>query len=347
MPFSKIRHFGFLSFPCTASYYQPFRFFNCSILHPKLHGSQVEPKLSQKSRQKPADPKTVKDALDYCLEIVKTRDYDNYVATLLMQKPVQCRALAIFALNAEVAVIRHKIKRNSGVTGIYQLQFWKDALNLIYGNQPGPAPRQPVVTALRTFAKSADLELLQNLVAARTETLGDRPFPNIDALEKNSDAIHGSLIKLIAQALDPEGLASRRSNCTEAASAMGKALGIVNLLRATIPLLKEDVILLPADLMAIHGLNENDIFRNSKPDAFRAMSKEMCEISKHHLKTSRSYCHSLEKPLRTAFLSSGAKLDHLLGIFEKSGYNIQDSRLQKYYPLLTWQLWWRNFRNVY
>lgn len=78
--------------------------------------------------------------------------------------------------------------------------------------------------------------------------------------------------------MDPEGLASRRSNCTEAASAMGKALGIVNLLRATIPLLKEDVILLPADLMAIHGLNESDIFRNSKPDAFRAMSKEMCEV---------------------------------------------------------------------
>ena len=71
------------------------KYFICFLRHPQLHGSQVEPKLSQKSRQKPADPKAVKDALDYCLEIVKTRDYDNYVATLLMQKPVQCRALAV------------------------------------------------------------------------------------------------------------------------------------------------------------------------------------------------------------------------------------------------------------
>lgn len=47
----------------------------------------------------------------------------------------------ILALNAEIAVIRQKILRNSGVTGIYQLQFWKDAINTLVGQMRGPIPR--------------------------------------------------------------------------------------------------------------------------------------------------------------------------------------------------------------
>lgn len=86
-----------------------------------------------------------------------------------------------------------------------------------------------MVTALRAYAERADLGLLQKLVEARTETLGDRPFKNVETLEKHADDIHGSLIRLMAQALGPEDEGWR--GCDEAGSAMGKAVGIATLLR--------------------------------------------------------------------------------------------------------------------
>lgn len=45
----------------------------------------------------------------------------------------------ILAFNVEVALVRDQIFRNSGTTRIARLQFWKDAIDSIYGD--GIIPR--------------------------------------------------------------------------------------------------------------------------------------------------------------------------------------------------------------
>uniref|UniRef100_A0AC34R3A1 Uncharacterized protein n=1 Tax=Panagrolaimus sp. JU765 TaxID=591449 RepID=A0AC34R3A1_9BILA len=169
------------------------------------------------------------------------------------------------ALNAEVSTIRQKIKRNSGVTGIYQLQFWKDALNTLFGSEKGPIPRQPVVTALHAFGDRNDLELFQRLVESRQETLGDRPFETVKKLEENGRNVHGTLIQLVGSALGD----GQNSEFVAASEFMGSAVGVITLVRATIPLLREGILLLPTDLMTIHGLNGDKIFNNKNPEAFK------------------------------------------------------------------------------
>lgn len=47
----------------------------------------------------------------------------------------------LLAFNVELAVIRDQVVRNSGVSGIYRLQFWKDTLDVLYGQAKGPLPR--------------------------------------------------------------------------------------------------------------------------------------------------------------------------------------------------------------
>jgi hypothetical protein len=93
--------------------------------------------------------------------------------------------MQILALNVEISIIRHKIKRNSGVTGINQLKFWRDALETL-GERKGPLPRlanflsnvflwnstvhrQPVMLALSAFDWREDLPLLQSLVESRQQ----------------------------------------------------------------------------------------------------------------------------------------------------------------------------------
>jgi len=169
------------------------------------------------------------DHLNYCAQLVEQRDYDSFLATRLLSLNKQERIFPILALNAEVSVIRQKILRNSGVTGIYQLQFWKDALNTLAGKMRGPVPRQPVVSALQHFkiVNGDNLQLFHELVSARQETLGDRPFESIEKLEANSRAVHGTLIHLIGQQLGN----SESEAFSEASNNLGIAVGVSTLLR--------------------------------------------------------------------------------------------------------------------
>jgi hypothetical protein len=42
-------------------------------------------------------------------------------------------------------MVRNQIQRNSGTAGIYRLQFWKDAIDTIFGHKVGPLPRYDVL----------------------------------------------------------------------------------------------------------------------------------------------------------------------------------------------------------
>lgn len=56
-----------------------------------------------------------------------------------------------------------------------------------------PKLRQPVLTALESYADPAEVPLLQRLVEARQATLGDRPFETLEKLEHNCELVHGTL----------------------------------------------------------------------------------------------------------------------------------------------------------
>ncbi|KAF7639284.1 hypothetical protein Mgra_00001245, partial [Meloidogyne graminicola] len=114
-----------------------------------------------------------------------------------MPKPFQAKIFTILALNAEISTLRHKIKRNSGVSNINQMGFWNDALNSL-ARRDALIPRQPVILALQAFnnfpvLSTNDFNLYLNLIKARQATLGDRPFENLKALEDHCKMLFGSL----------------------------------------------------------------------------------------------------------------------------------------------------------
>lgn len=57
------------------------------------------------------------DALEYCVRVLKARDYDNFAAMVTMPSETRGRILSLLALNAEVSVIRQVVEgveRDSG-----------------------------------------------------------------------------------------------------------------------------------------------------------------------------------------------------------------------------------------
>ncbi|PIO53390.1 hypothetical protein TELCIR_25276, partial [Teladorsagia circumcincta] len=76
---------------------------------------------------------------------VRSRDHDNYQALLTMPKSCQpeLAAVRLLAFNVELALVREKItQRTADATGMYRLQFWRDAIAAIYGDSAAPIPRQ-------------------------------------------------------------------------------------------------------------------------------------------------------------------------------------------------------------
>uniref|UniRef100_A0A0N5AGE2 Bestrophin homolog n=1 Tax=Syphacia muris TaxID=451379 RepID=A0A0N5AGE2_9BILA len=314
------------------------------------------------------------EAFQHCMKLVKARDYSNYVGALLHPTTLQPEIFALLAFNVEVAVVRDQIKRNSGVTGIYRLQFWKDTVEAIYLNPNAPLPRQPVATALASYVKLKDAKLLIDLITSRQHTLGDRPYTALSDICDYGRNTTGALLKLIMNVLlrkfycadtarkDDECL----MKCYEAAENMGAAVGIVTILRlffaletlalkskawlyklviSVAPLLSRGILLLPVDLMTTYNVK---VGRKSLFDGeITFLLRDMANEAKVRLLNSRKLKDVIPKELRMPLMASGTTVDFVLSVLEESKYNLLDARLQRNPELLAWRLWWKKMNKVY
>ncbi|KAM3718208.1 NADH dehydrogenase (ubiquinone) complex I, assembly factor [Dirofilaria immitis] len=304
---------------------------------------------SQRPHLKPPSKKLINEALHQCLQITRKRDYTNYVAGLIMPSEIQPALFTLLAFNVELAVIRDQVVRNSGISGIYRLQFWKDTLDILYGQAKGPLPRQPIAIALSLFGHRFDEHLLRNLIAARQRTLGDRPFESLSDVKKYGIETTGSVTQLVMHLLSGPRIAEVQlsDEAIQAVQSMSHAVSIITLIRSMMPLLSRGIFLLPNDLMQKYQLSADDVLGNKKQNALRDLVKELTDIAEEELLKSRQYRESIEPKLRLALMASGATLDHLLKTLRESSYNLLNTRLQRGYDLLAWRFWWRKLLGRY
>jgi len=75
---------------------------------------------------------------NYCLELVKKSDYENYLATLLLPLSIQRAAFGLRACNIEMAQVQ-EVTSNKQIAQM-RMQFWKEAIEQIYSDQPPHRP---------------------------------------------------------------------------------------------------------------------------------------------------------------------------------------------------------------
>ncbi|KAM4579819.1 NADH dehydrogenase (ubiquinone) complex I, assembly factor 6 isoform 1-T1 [Odontesthes bonariensis] len=274
----------------------------------------------------------------YCLDMVRSRDYEGFLSCLLVPEEVRRSALALRAFNVELAQVKDSVSQKT--IGLMRMQFWKTAIEEIYRDDP---PNQPVSTELWRAVRSHSLtkRWLLRIITEREKDMEDRAYRNLQELEKYSENTQSSLLYLLLECLGVKNV-----HADHAASHIGKAQGIVTCLRATPYHSSRRKVYLPMDICMLHGASQEDFIRGSREQNIRDVVYDIASQAHVHLQHARSFSHSVPAAASLAFLSTVALEDYLQRV-RKADFDVFHKSLQNRNPLLPIQLYLRSWKNTY
>ncbi|XP_042529143.1 NADH dehydrogenase (ubiquinone) complex I, assembly factor 6 isoform X2 [Dipodomys spectabilis] len=248
----------------------------------RLPGSAV-PRRSVAAASGPAS----RGSDHYCLELLRKRDYESYLCSLLLPAESRSSAFALRAFNVELAQVKDSVSEKT--IGLMRMQFWKKAVEDIYCDKP---PHQPVAIELWKAVKRHNLtkRWLMKIIDEREKNLDDKAYRNIQELENYAENTQSSLLYLTLEILGIKNL-----HADHAASHIGKAQGIVTVLRATPYHGSRRKVFLPMDICMLHGVSQEDFLRRNQNKNMRDVIYDIASQAHLHIK-------HRERLLQTTFL---------------------------------------------
>jgi len=182
-------------------------------------------------------------ALDPLIAFVRRHDPDRFLTALFAPPQKRPALLALYAFNHELARAREAVREPP--LALIRLHWWREVVQ--------GAPRQhevatPLAAALAAGALSRDALLA--LIDAR-EVEADPAIATLDDWLAYLRGTAGGLAVAAAHALGAEA--------TETLRDLGAAYGAAGVLRAVPALARQGRCLLPADVLAAHGLSPEAI----------------------------------------------------------------------------------------
>lgn len=118
--------------------------------------------------------------------LARERDYERYLCALFAPREARAALLALTALNAELARIRHQV--TEPVTGEIRLIWWRDALEKLAA---GEVLRHPVLALLAPLVRAGalDAKALAAMAEARYRELEPPAYPRLADLEQARSAV--------------------------------------------------------------------------------------------------------------------------------------------------------------
>ncbi|XP_030880082.1 NADH dehydrogenase (ubiquinone) complex I, assembly factor 6 isoform X1 [Leptonychotes weddellii] len=253
------------------------------------------------------------------MELLRKRDYEGYLCSLLLPAESRSSAFALRAFNVELAQVKDSVSEKT--IGLMRMEFWKKTVDDIYCDNP---PQQPVA-----------LELWKE------KNLDDRAYRNIQELENYAENTQSSLLYLTLEILGVKDL-----HADHAASHIGKAQGIVTCLRATPYHGSRRRVFLPMDICMLHGVSQEDFVRKSQDKNVRDVIYDVAGQAHLHLKHARSFQKSVPVRAFPAFLQTVALEDYLKKI-QQVDFDIFHPSLQRKNTLLPLSLYIQSWRKGY
>ena len=106
-------------------------------------------------------------SLDYCVNLVRRRSYEQYLATLLLPPEIRRVGFAIRAFNVEISSVRDQTSEIR--TGIGRMVFWRELITSIYSHNNRPMPNHPVGKEL--YAAITQVSKINSLLNTLSFTL--------------------------------------------------------------------------------------------------------------------------------------------------------------------------------
>ncbi|XP_055020223.1 NADH dehydrogenase (ubiquinone) complex I, assembly factor 6 isoform X1 [Boleophthalmus pectinirostris] len=274
----------------------------------------------------------------FCLELVRSRDYEGFVCSLLLPEEARRSSLALRAFNVELAQVKDSVSQKT--IGLMRMQFWKTAIDEIYRDEP---PNQPISTELWRAVRKHYLtkRWLLRIIKEREKDLEDRAYRNLQELESYSENTQSSLLYLLLEALGVKNV-----HADHAASHLGKAQGIVTCLRATPYHSTRRRVYLPMDLCLKHGASQEEFIRGSRENSVRDVVFDIASQAHAHLQHARSFRQNVPPDATPAFLHTVGIEDYLQRL-RRADFDVFHPSLQNRNPLLPIQLYLRSWRNTY
>ncbi|KAI9520239.1 NADH dehydrogenase (ubiquinone) complex I, assembly factor 6 [Dissostichus eleginoides] len=274
----------------------------------------------------------------FCLDLVRSRDYDGFVSSLLLPVEARRSSLALRAFNVELAQVKDSVSQKS--IGLMRMHFWKTAIEEIYRDDP---PNQPVSAELWRAVRKHCLtkRWLLRIITEREKDLDDRAYRTLQELEKYSENTQSSLIYLLLECLGVTNV-----HADHAASHIGKAQGIVTCLRATPYHSGRRKVYLPMDICMLHGASQEDFIRGSREQNVRDVAYDIASQAHVHLQHARSFSHNVPEAANLAFLQTVVLEDYLQRV-RRADFDVFHPSLKKRNPLLPIQLYLRSWKKSY
>ncbi|KKF94219.1 DNA repair protein RAD5 [Ceratocystis platani] len=234
--------------------------------------------------------------------------------------------LALRALNLEL--VRLPETAHTPQLRTLRAVFWQDVIEQTFAGSP---PREPICVLLRHALDSlrdrdpeASLATLRfwtsRLVKMRRKYIDNRPFVSIAALEEYAEHTYSGIMYATLAAAGVQSTVA-----DHLASHIGKACGIVAVLRG-VPVLaapqqqadgragrKEPVLLLPLDVLATHGVREEEVYRlGPQAHGFCDAIFEVATRANDHLLTAREMLANLKQ---------GKEVGHAFEHGDEEGHN--------------------------
>lgn len=198
-----------------------------------------------------------------------------------------------------------------------RLQFQRDTITKALAGTP---PKQPIAILIASALEDLQLRTdgkarfskswFMRVISTREQYLSNPPYPDMAALESYAENTYSTLMYLTLQALPMASVTT-----DHVASHIGKATGIATILRG-LPLLAfpsppnhhsnqanfagavgsstQGAVMLPLDIMAQHGVREEDVLRNgAEAQGLRDAVFTVATRANDHLITAREMLKNL------------------------------------------------------
>ena len=273
----------------------------------------------------------------FCLDLVKKRDREHFLTTLLLPAPIRSLGFALRAFNIEVTSVRDNVRDTH--TGLIRMQFWKDAVEAMDTDRP--IPGHPVLQELFRHRSRLDKNLLLNLIRSKEAFFQDEPFKTVADVENYAKDSFSSLnlvlLTALSQAKNQTDISGHARHC---AHQLGLAEGLATLLRGTPYNASKKRIYIPSDLLLSHKIPQQSIIRGSNDPKVCHVFEALAARADEHLTNCRFRAKYLERDEKLLLLPA-VLVDSYLNRLHKADCNVFDAALQKADSLLALRLYFK------
>ncbi|MGY4308568.1 phytoene synthase [Bradyrhizobium sp. USDA 4369] len=211
----------------------------------------------------------------FCASLVREHDFDRYASTLFVAPDIRRALLSLYAFNVEVTRIRDVVSQP--LPGELRLQWWHDTLT---GLEHGGVEGNPVAAELKLTVQrfALPVDRLTRLIDEHQFDLYNDPMPTMAALDGYLGDTRGALFALAVRIV-----VGAVADIDHLAHHAGLAQGILHLIASLPRDAARRQLFIPLDLLARHGLGQEQVFAAKATPAIQAMLTELRDQARQHL----------------------------------------------------------------